>query len=166
MNFFEQEFAKADDFTKLFDLVKLCVNEVLGRSRAGIMLGLSPLGTSPQGFIGAYHQLGSNLIVLNESLLQRIGRQRPELLKHHVFHLLLHEYVHSLGIVDEQSTRLLTEAVTEKVFGPEHILSMVAKNFEKYLPDLRHAPADFQPPEQAHITLLDSFGQEDVGYIG
>ena len=149
MEDFPAELERADSFSRLLDLVKACVHDVLGRSRAGLMLGLSPLGLSPQGFIGAYHQMGSNLIVLNESLLDKIGKEKPELLQYHVFHLLMHEYIHSLGIVDEQQTRLLTQMVTEKVFGQGHVLAKIAKDFERYLPDLRYAPMDFQPPEMA-----------------
>lgn len=42
----------ARDYTDLFRLVKLVVERGLRKSRAGIMLGLAPLGLSPSGFFG------------------------------------------------------------------------------------------------------------------
>ncbi|MBI2675846.1 MAG: hypothetical protein HYX24_05275 [Candidatus Aenigmarchaeota archaeon] len=160
------ELENAESFGGIFDLVKKCVYDAIGRSRAGLMLGLSPLGFAERGFIGAYHQLGSNLIVLNQNLLEKIREEKPELLKYHVFHLLLHEYLHSLGVVDENTTRALAEIVTEKAFGPDHALTRIAKRFEEYVPGLKHSDPGYRPPEEAYVTLVDGFEKEDTGYIG
>ncbi len=162
----DSELGNSESFGEIFQLVKECVYESLGKSRAGLMLGLSPLGFAERGFIGAYHQLGSNLIVLNQSLIEKIKKERPELLKCHVFHLLLHEYLHSIGVIDESTTRALAEIVTEKTFGPDHAITKMAKRFENYIPGLRYSDPSYQPPEEAYVTLVDGFEREDTGYIG
>jgi len=48
-----------------FELVKEAVRKSEGRSRAGLMLGLQELGSSMIGFIGAYYQIASNIIIVN-----------------------------------------------------------------------------------------------------
>lgn len=156
----------ASEVGDIFELVKRCVHEVLGRSRAGLMLGLSPLGFSPQGFIGAYHQVGSNLIVMNSSLLGKIGEERPEMLKYYTFHLLLHEYLHSLGILDEGRARGVTYIVSKEAFGEDHIVTRIAGNFEAYLPNLMFPGDNFRPPETADITLIQGFDRDGTSYIG
>ena len=59
------------------------------------MLGMANLGNKPQGFLEGFFTTGSNVIVLNRVPLQRIMESRPENYK--PFHVLLHEYIHSLG---------------------------------------------------------------------
>lgn len=163
---FSERLERSREVSEIFDLVKESVREALGRSRAGLMLGLSPLGFTPTGFIGAYHQVGSNLIVMNSSLLQKISAEKPEMLKYYTYHLLLHEYLHSLGIVDEARTRTITYIVSKESFGEGHIVTEIAENFEKFLPNLKYPQQEFQPPDQAHITLVPGFDREGTNYIG
>ncbi len=165
----EENFAgrleRAEKVGEIFQLVKDCVRHSLGRGRAGLMLGLSPLGFGSQGFIGAYHQLGSNLIVMNSSLLGSIGGEEPSILKHYIFHLLLHEYLHSLGIAEEGRVRALTYTVSRDVLGEGHVATSIAKSFESYLPKLRYPGQEFQPPEHASVTLVPEFDSEGTSYI-
>ena len=163
---FNTRLQDAGDVGDIFELVKSAVHESLGRSRAGLMLGLSSLGFAPQGFIGAYHQIGSNLIVMNASLLKKIEAEKPERLKEYTFHLLLHEYLHSLGVVDEERCRVLTFIVSKDCFGEKHIVTKIADSFESYLPNLQYPSAEFQPPEEAYITLIPGFDKDGTRYIG
>jgi hypothetical protein len=165
MNDFATRLEQAKEIGDIFILVKETVRESLNRGRAGIMLGLSPLGFSPNGFIGAYHQLGSNLIVMNSTLLNKIGEEKPSMLRYYSFHLLLHEYLHSLGIVDEGRARAMTYLVSKENFGEEHIVTKIAENFEKFLPNAKH-PGELNPPETANITLIPGFDKEGTDYIG
>ena len=128
MNEMSQMLEKAREVGDIFEIVKQSVRESLGRSRAGLMLGLSPLGWSPQGFVGAYHQVGSNLIVMNSSLLKRISKESPDKLKYYTYHLLLHEYLHSLGILDEGRVRAVTLMVSSEIFGEKHMVTKIAEN--------------------------------------
>ncbi len=166
MNEIESRLKRAESFGEIFTLVKRCVYENIGRRRAGLMLGLYPLGFSPRGFIGAYHQLDSNLIVINESLINKISKERPKMLNYYVFHLLMHEYLHSLGIVDEEVTRLLTEKIAEQTFGPSHILTKIARRFEAYLPNIKYPESNSLSLESTYITLIEGFEKEDTSYIG
>lgn len=166
MEGFPQMLADATDVGDVFDVVKAAVRESLGRGRAGLMLGLAPLGFAQEGFIGAYHQVGSNLIVMNANLLKKIEQENPEQLKNYTFHLLLHEYLHSLGIVDEERCRAVTELVSKETFGEDHIIAKIAENFEAFLPNMKYAEHNFQPPNQADITLVPGFDKDGTRYIG
>src|SRR5207237_10575686 len=54
--------------SEVFQLVKRSVKTSIGRRRTGLMLGLADL----PDYIGAFHQMGSNFIVMNRSLLDQI----------------------------------------------------------------------------------------------
>jgi hypothetical protein len=96
----------------------------LGRSRVGLILGLSNLPLH----IGAFHQLGSNFIVMNKRLLGEVVKTgNKRLTNAYIFHILLHEYLHSLGYVNEQETQILTHIITEKAFGPDHTATRIAR---------------------------------------
>src|SRR5205807_5093981 len=87
------------DFSDVFVLVKRSVKSSLGRRRVGLMLGLADL----PDYIGAFHQMGSNFIVMNRSLLDQVTKLAKDrrYLNAYVFYTLLHEYLHTLGYVDE-----------------------------------------------------------------
>ncbi|MBI4181352.1 MAG: hypothetical protein HY520_00080 [Candidatus Aenigmarchaeota archaeon] len=166
MNDFANRLEGAKDIADVFEVVKAAVRESLGKSRAGLMLGLSPLGFAPEGFIGAYHQPGSNLIVMNSSLLRKIQEERPEKFRAYAFHLLLHEYLHSLGMVEEERCRAAAWHISRECFGEGHLASRIAEKFEAFLPQLRHAGGDYQPPQEALVTLVPGFDREATSYIG
>jgi len=163
---FPERLEGAREVGDVFELVKEAVRESLGRGRAGLMLGLAPLGFSPQGFIGAYHQMGSNLIVMNSSLLKRIEQESPSHLKYYTFHLLLHEYLHSLGIAEEERARAVTFIVSRDSFGEDHVVTKIAEKFESFLPNLVYPGEGFNPPEHADITLIPGFDKDGTRYIG
>lgn len=165
-NHFSERLETAQDFADIFDIVKDAVRSALGRSRAGLMLGLSPLGFAQQGFIGAYHQVGSNLIVMNSSLLKRIQKDKPEMMNYYIFHLLMHEYLHSLGVLDEARTRAVTYMVSKEVFGMGHMVTKIAEKFEAFLPNLVYPGESYKPPDAADITLIPGFDKEGTSYIG
>jgi hypothetical protein len=116
----------ANGYAEIFRLVKELVERHLGRSRAGIMLGLSRMGISAHGFLGGYFVLGSNAIVLNRDVLDYVAVKRPAESKAYAFHVLLHEYLHTLGFIPEGVVRPLAYEVTAAFFPPEHPASMIA----------------------------------------
>ena len=87
-----------------FEEVKSAVQQNERRSRAGLMLGLQEIGASLEGFIGAYYPIASNIIIVNKTPLRRILETDKTLLKPYIFHVLLHEYIHALGFLDEETT--------------------------------------------------------------
>ena len=88
-----------------FEQVKDIVKTEEGISRAGLMLGLQEIGANMNGFIGAYYPIASNIIVMNKTPIRRLLETKPNLLKSYIIHILLHEYIHSLGFLNENITR-------------------------------------------------------------
>src|SRR5207247_1000903 len=99
---FNAKLEQARTLADVFELVKRAVEAVLGRTRAGLMLALADLGNHPQGFLGAFYPVASNVIVMNKVPLLRIQETNPQLYKPYAFYVLLHEYLHSVGFVDER----------------------------------------------------------------
>lgn len=91
---------ESNTLADIFEVVKLAVREHMKLGRAGLMLGLADLGNVPNGFFGGFFQIGSNIIVMNRIPLQRIKDTQIELYKPYVFHVLCHEYLHSLNYLD------------------------------------------------------------------
>ncbi len=119
-----------------FELVKKAVRKSEGRSRAGLMLGLQELGSSLNGFIGAYYPVSSNIIVLNKTPLRRIIETKPQLLKPYGFHVLLHEYIHALGYLDEEITKQKTYKISEENFGEDHAITQLSRDITQFFPNL------------------------------
>ena len=108
----------------IFENVKDAVRKSEGRSRTGLMLGMQELGSTQNGFIGAYFPVASNIIVINKTPLRRIIETNPQLLKPYGFHVLLHEYIHALGYLDEEITKRKTYEISKENFGENHIITL------------------------------------------
>ena len=109
---------RSRDFSDIFALVKKAVKETLAEARVGLMLVLADL--PPQ--VGAFHEVGSNAIVLNRRLLNAVvksGKSFREI-SSYIFTILLHEYLHSLGHLDEREVRELSSQVTKRNLGENH----------------------------------------------
>src|SRR3989337_314796 len=89
----------------IFEIVKRAVDMDLGYARGGLMLGLADLGNHPRGFVGAFYPIATNVIVMNKVPLARIRETDPQLWRSYAFHVLLHEYLHSVGYIDEMLCR-------------------------------------------------------------
>jgi hypothetical protein len=113
------------DYDAVFRVVRGAVRHVLGVERPGLGLGLSNL--PPQ--LGAYWQVTGNLIILNEGLVEtmRVHARTPLELNAFVYVILAHEYLHSLGYLDERSVREVTANVTRTSFGPDHLATKMAE---------------------------------------
>ena len=135
---FAERLEKCESIADIFELVKEAVLKHLGTSRAGLTLVLAELGSSDYGFVGAYYPVGSNTIVMNRSVLRRLRTEAPELFKAYVFHVLLHEYLHALGVLDEAQTGLYTYNITRSAFGEEHVATKLALKMEELIPLLRN----------------------------
>src|SRR5437667_2736009 len=102
---FTRKLDQAQNLSDLFELVKRAVEAVLGRTRAGLMLALADLGNHPQGFLGAFYPVASNVIVMNKVPLLRIQETNPALYKPYAFYVLFHEYLHSSGFIADLACR-------------------------------------------------------------
>jgi hypothetical protein len=133
------------DFNQAFELVKLAVEDKFKMHRAGLSLILQGLPTK----LGAYHILGSNLIIVNKRILNiiKIHKSLNEY-NSYLFMVLTHEYLHSLGIIDELKVRTMTYSLLASLAGENHMATKMA----------RHQPWDLFP----ELSLFDdnSFEQK------
>ena len=151
------------DLIETFEEVKETVRKTEGRSRAGLMLGLQELGASLQGFIGAYYPVASNIIVINKTPLRRITETNIKLLKPYIFHVLLHEYIHSLGFLDEHTTQQKTYEISKKQFGEHHIITKLATNIAPFFPNLVYPIHGWMPPQETQfIELIQGFDRSNI----
>ncbi|MFO7968412.1 MAG: hypothetical protein R6U44_12530 [Archaeoglobaceae archaeon] len=116
---------QCNDYSDIFEIVKEVVKNSIGRRRAGLILGLSDLPTH----IGAMYQVGSNFILVNRILLNEVKRTSDKEMKNaYLFHILLHEYIHSLGLIDEQKTQSLTHTICKEALGENHPSTLMARH--------------------------------------
>jgi hypothetical protein len=161
--YFRKRYEEAESFAEIFEVIKEGVEKIFKRSRSGLMLAFQDLGVHPHGFIGAFHPVGSNVIVMNKSILKIIERMRRNILKPYVFHVLMHEYLHTLGVLNERHTELFTYDVNLQLFGRDHEATMMSFNFDKILPEII-LPGYAAMPRESSIDFLDDF--ETTSYIG
>ena len=119
-----EQLDSSENFGDIFEIVKRSVREQLGKERAGLMLVLADLPLH----LGAFHGVGTNSIVMNRALLDRIvkrGNSRTQV-NSFVYSILLHEYLHSLGLIEEADVRSLVRDISVKTFGVDHPASKIA----------------------------------------
>ena len=155
---------EAKSLPDIFELVKSLVLKSLGKSRGGLMLGMANLGNHPQGFFGGFFTTGSNVIVLNKIPLQRIKETRPELYKPYVFHVLLHEYIHSLGYLDEADVKSKVFKIMREALGEEHLATQLSANASEFIKHLAYPDVSWKPEEEG-LELVQGFDRSSVSYI-
>lgn len=154
----------AKTLADIFEIVKDAVWVSQRKSRGGIMLGLANLGNHPQGFFGAFYPVGSNVIVMNKIPLERIKETRPELYKPYVFHILLHEYLHTLGYLSESGVRQMVFEITRDAFGEEHLATRIAADATHFFKNLVYPDAAWQP-DDTRLELVEGFDRGSASYI-
>ena len=162
---YEKELKKAKTFADLFDIVKEMVKERLGVEQAGLLVGVTDLGAHNNGFIGAFYSLNANMIVINKRPLARIVQTNPALYNYYLFHVMQHEYIHSIGSYDEAQTRQLVYEMSEHYFGANHLVAQLASNIEKFMPSLVYPTHGFQPPQDINIEFVKGIDRKNTNYI-
>jgi hypothetical protein len=155
----------SEDLPDLFEVVKDLVECELGRHRAGLMLGLVDLGISPGGFVGGYFVVGGNAIVINRQAVGVIKVRNPELVKPYQFYLLLHEFLHAVGYLDEGQCRGMAASLSAKAFGADHDITKIARDFGSIFRDIIRPAYGFMPPEDTSIEFVSGFDRSSVNYI-
>lgn len=124
---------------EIFSIVKRTVRMVTGKEREGVGLMLASLPAT----LGAFWEVGGNYIVVNEVLLEAMRRHcsNPREFNAFVYVILTHEYLHSIGYLDELSARKVTAQIARRCFGEEHEAWLLSSGdiweiypFLKYLP--------------------------------
>jgi hypothetical protein len=159
-----RRYDEARSIPDLYEIVKDVVERELGSHRAGIMLCITDLGIGPAGFVGAMFTLGTNAIIVNRQALDMVKAERPDLYKPYVFHILLHEYLHSVGVIDEAETRTKAYVISENAMGHAHPTTKIASDFESILRSLSIS-LHMRPPQDESMQILEQFDRSSVSYI-
>mgnify|MGYP001577204071 FL=1 len=162
---YEKGIKNAKTIADVFEIVKEMVREHLGLEQAGLMVGVSDLGSFAQGFVGAFYSLEANTIVINKKPLARVLQTNPSLYNYYLFHVMLHEYVHSIGSFDEAQTRQLVYEISRYHFGDKHVATELATNIGKFMPNLAYPSSGFEPPADANIEFVKGIDRKNTNYI-
>ncbi len=162
---FDERLEETESLADIFELVKHGVWKTHQTGRAGLTLGLAELGGSEAGLVGAFYPLGSNIIVMNKTPLRRIMASRPQLYKPYSFLILLHEYLHSLGYVDEGFVRRTAYKISLELFGEEHLVTQIAQDLGRFLPELVDPGPEWQPEGSPDIEMVRDFDRSSTEYI-
>ena len=130
--------------------------------RAGLALVLAEL----PNYIGAYHTLGSNSIVMNKTLLNvvRSLSKNRRAFNSYVYSILMHEYLHSLGIISEADVRRLVKKISMEFFDPKHPAVRIATDdIWNIFPEFK-----FLGPGRSgrDFELIKDFDRSSTTYIG
>jgi hypothetical protein len=148
------------DYNRIFKLVKKNVKKFLGKERTGLGLALSNLPNT----VGAYWQLGGNYIVMNETIVgyMRSATHTVKEFNSFLFTILAHEYIHSVGYVDEMEARRMTALVTRMAFGKDHIAARIgASDLWQLYPSLLLLPSG----DGSKMKIVNNFDSDATSYI-
>lgn len=151
-----QRLDQARNYDDVFAVVRESVRRVLGKERVGLGLGLSDLPAQ----IGAYWQITGNIIILNERLIRVLDATEPKAQRTaYLFVVLLHEYLHSLGFLDERSDRQVVSHVASLALGEEHPAARLARgDLWEIFPQLRGAGTG----DGQHVRIVRGFDSEST----
>jgi len=130
-----QRLASADGFDEVFELVKRAVDQVMGIHRAGLTLVLGDIPNE----VGAFHQMGSNAIVMNRNLMKIVWRATRSKTRRnaYTFMILLHEYLHTLGFEDDGQVREISRKITDAYVGKGHLAGEMAVGpLDRFFPEI------------------------------
>jgi hypothetical protein len=152
---------RAQSYDEIFELVKRIVESELGQHRAGLTLVLATMPNT----VGAFHPVGSNVIVLNKSLVQGFQQvvRDPREINAFVFMVLMHEYLHSLGYIDEREVRRVAQRICADALGDDHpTVRLATGNWLEMYPQLNSvidsSSKDFE--------VVRKFDSSSTSYIG
>jgi hypothetical protein len=156
-----RQLALATSFGQVFELVKRAAEQSLDMHRAGLTL---VLGDIPNN-VGAYHELGSNTIVMNRNIVKIVWRATPSIDKRNAFTfmILLHEYLHTLGFTDEGQVAELGKKIADEFLGKEHLAGeMAVKPLNQFFPEISQF-AMFR--DKGQYETVERFDSSSTSYI-
>jgi hypothetical protein len=143
----------AEDIPQIFKVVMQAVKEQMGFMRSGLELGLVELECHKGKFIGCLHPFGTNMILVNQLPLERVKESFPKICKSYLFHVLLHEYLHTVGLWDEKQIHEGILALTRQLFGEDHPATKLAEDIGQFFPFIIY-PAQMSLPDGTKIEPL------------
>ena len=147
--------SSAEGFDTIFEMVKAATERSLGLHRAGLTLVLGDISND----VGAYHEMGSNAIVMNRNILrivEKLSRSRSRR-NSYVFMILLHEYLHSLGYTSDREVRQLGRRIADEYLGKKHLAGeMAVRPLDQFFPDLEKLSMFRDKGEYQTVRRFDS----------
>ena len=162
---YKKSLQKAKSFAEIFQLVKEAVRGYTGNYQAGLLLGLSDLGSYENAYLGAFYSFDANTIVINKRPLNKIKKANPSLYNPYIFHVLLHEYIHSLGYHDEELTRKITFEICDRLLGGNHLATRLAKDITQFMPHFAYSNYGYFPRGEPQIRLVEGFDRGNLTYV-
>jgi hypothetical protein len=159
--YYRDKILELKNFNEAFELVKSTIEAKFKMHRAGLSLILQGLPTK----LGAYHVLGSNLIIVNKRILDIIRKYKSDQeYNSYLFMVLAHEYLHSLGVIDEIQVRNMTYTLLSSLVGEDHVAAKMAR----YQPwDLFPELGLFQNNSfEQKFEIIKNFDRTTQSYIG
>jgi hypothetical protein len=152
---------EAEGFRGIWEIVKETVQACLGEHRRGMLLFLDDLPLH----LGAYHQLGTNNIVLNRRLVNIVEAvtKSKKLVNAFVYSILTHEYLHALGHVSEAEVHSLVYDISKQCFGEDHITTTLAEKTPWSL--LKGIPLTDIPAHKQAMELVKDLEKPNQPYI-
>jgi hypothetical protein len=159
--YYTDKILQLTDFNQAFELVKSAIEYKFKMHRAGLSLILQGLPTN----LGAYHILGSNLIVVNKRIVNIIKKHKSQIeYNSYLFMVLAHEYLHSLGIINELQVRKMTYNLISSLVGEDHIAAKMARYQPWNLfPELNHF---YDTSYEQKFEVVKNFDRTTQSYIG
>jgi hypothetical protein len=157
----QSKIAKLVDFNEVFELVRSTILKKFDLRRAGLSLILQVMPSN----LGAYHILGSNIIVLNKFVLEIIKQlsKSSEDYNSYLYMVLAHEYLHSFGITDENAVRQMTYDLCRSLFGESHISTLMAKDDPSNIfPQLKNTT---NQAFYKQFEIIQNFDRASISYI-
>lgn len=115
--------------------------------------------------IGAFHAFGTNGIVLNRKILKIMAKESESNKEFNlfIFSLLLHEYLHSLGYIDEIQVKELTYRIIKEIFGEDkNIIEIALKTPKLFLKNSKLSELVFPESE---MEIVFNFEDPNQRYI-
>ncbi|MBI3413507.1 MAG: hypothetical protein HY051_05515 [Candidatus Aenigmarchaeota archaeon] len=163
---FARKLKDAETLAEIFELVKDAVYYTMGHKRPGLMLGLAEIQAEQKKSIGSFYPLGSNFIIINKAPLRKIMEKNRRLYQPYVFHMLLREYMHSFGIMDENLIRQNVKKISGSLFGKNHVVTALSTRFRKFFPDIIYSdPENYVKQENTGIEMVDNFDSSSTSYL-
>jgi len=120
-----EDLDRSRSIPEILDIVRATVQETLGEARPDVTLGFQNLPLR----IGAYHRVGSDWIVMNRRLLDLASSRLPSQreMNSFIFSIMLHEYLHALGYLNEYQVRRLVYEISRRNLGEVHPATRIAR---------------------------------------
>ena len=147
--------SSAEGFDDIFEMVKAATERSLRMHRAGLTLVLGDIPNT----VGAYHEMGSNAIVMNRNILRIVEKLSRSKSKRnaYVFMILLHEYLHTLGYTSDRKVRELGKRITDSYLGRRHIAGeMAVRPLDQFFPSLADLSVFRDKGEYQTVRRFDS----------